>query len=141
VYYGLPTWYHPLKAKFKKRIEILHYKLLRLVVKDWYRLCPKDMLDTLGRATPDKFADYAVGNVVIKSINNGIPTRLRDEILANMYSLRRSGKLRSFDSARKRIGKQAIGNRTDDIIKIFDKRWTTLLSKDDIRKYLKRFIF
>jgi len=53
----------------------------------------------------------------------------------------RSGKLRSFDSARKRIGKQAIGNRTDDIIKILDKSWTKLHSKDDIRKYLKRFIF
>jgi len=99
LYYGLPTWYHPLKAKFKKRIEILHYKLLQLVVRDWYRLCPKDMLDTLGRATPDEFAAYAVANVVIKSLNNGIPRRLRDEILANMYSLRRSGKLRSFDSA------------------------------------------
>jgi len=141
LYYGLPTWYHPLKVKFKKHIEILHYKLLRLVVKDWYRLCPKDMLDTLDRATLDKFADYAIANVVIKSLNKGIPTRLHDEIIAKMYSLRRSRKLRSFDSARKRIRKQAIGNRTDNIIKIFDKSWTTLHSKDDVRKYLKRFIF
>jgi len=70
------------------------------------------------------YTGQAVANVVIKSLNNGIPTRLSDDILANMHSLRRSGKLCSFGSAQKRIAKQAIGNRTDGIIKIFDMSWT-----------------
>jgi len=64
-----------------------------------------------------------------------------EDILANMYSLRRSGKLRSFDSAQKRIGKQAIGNRIDNIIKLLNMNWTRLHKKDEIRKYLKRYVF
>jgi len=93
------------------------------------------------KTIPEKFAACSMGNVIIKSLNNGISTWLREGITPNMYSLRRSGKMILFDSAQKRNGKQATGKRTDDIIRLFDMNWTKLQKKDKIRRHIKSFIF
>jgi len=61
--------------------------------------------------------------------------------MGNFYTIRRSNQTRSSDAAKKRIGRQAIGNRTDDIVKLFDTNWTTLTDKHSIRKYLKKIFF
>jgi len=50
LYYGLPVWFDSLLQKHKQKMDVLHYKLLRLVIKDWQMLYPREMLDTLGRA-------------------------------------------------------------------------------------------
>jgi len=41
------------------RLNVMHYKLLRIIIKDWCRLYPREMLDTLGRIRPWNFAKYA----------------------------------------------------------------------------------
>jgi len=66
----------------------------------------------IDRANWERFATNSVRNVIIKSLKNGIPTRLKEDILADMYSLRRSGKMRRFDLAQKRIGKKAVVSYT-----------------------------
>jgi len=73
LFYAMPVWYEPSKIKHKTKLDTLHYKLLRLAVKDWGRLYPKDMLDTLGRAQPGQFANYATASIVINTHNSGLP--------------------------------------------------------------------
>jgi len=141
LYYGLPVWFHSMQRKHQDKIQVLHYKLLRVVVRDWQMVYPRDLLDTLGRARPIVFANYSVGSIIINAINQGLPSRLCSMISSNLYTVRRPLQTRSYDAAKKKIGRQAIGNRTDDILKLFDTNWTTLMDKHSIRKYLKNVFF
>jgi len=59
----------------------------------------------------------------------------------NMHTIRRTGQTRSFDAAKKRIGKQAGGNRIDQILSPFTNDWTTKINKHDIRTLLKKTFF
>jgi len=54
----------------------------------------------LGRAKPEQFAIYSTGSAIINCLNHGQPTRLRDKIMGNMYSMRQTQK--------KWISKQAL---------------------------------
>jgi len=46
----------------------------------------------------------------------------------------------NYDSSVKKIGKQAIGNRIDDVIKSLDNNWKTKTKKDEIRIDLKKLL-
>jgi len=59
----------------------------------------------------------------------------------NEYNFKRTGQTRFSDSSRKKIGKQAIGNKIDDTIKLLDNNWKTKKNKDEIKICLKRFVF
>lgn len=138
LYYGLPVWYDCLLKVHQQKMDVLHYKLLRIIVKDWRRIFPRDMLDTLGRAPPNAFAKYSTGNVIINTLNHGTPLRLYQTLSANLYQLRRSGQTRSFDASKKRIGKQSLRNRMDHILQSFTGDWHILVDKHEIRKFLKK---
>jgi len=43
LYYRMPVWYQPFHVKNKKKLEVLYYKLLQVVVKNWHRIYPKFM--------------------------------------------------------------------------------------------------
>jgi len=58
----------------------------------------------------------------------------------NEYNIRQNGQTRFYVSLRKRIGKYAIGNRIDDMIKLSDNNWETKTKKDEIRIYLKKLL-
>jgi len=129
----MPTWYDPLSVKHKRQMDVLHYKVLRVAVRDWYRSLPNSALDYLGRAKPGIFSSYAVGSVFLNSILNGKPARLLNMMLTNAYTIKRSGQLRFFDSSIRKIGKQSIANRIDDTTKHFELDWVNLKTKDAIR--------
>lgn len=59
----------------------------------------------------------------------------------NISTIRRTGQTRSFNAAKKKIGKQAIGNRTGHILHAFTNDWPTKLIKNDVRRYLKKTFF
>jgi len=82
---------------------------------------PKDMLDTLGLAWPIVFATF--GSTIFNAINEGLPSRLSSMISKNIYIPKRSGQIRAYNAVRKRIGTQAIGNRTDHILHLFNLHW------------------
>jgi len=42
LYYGIPVWYDALQKKDKLKMDTLHYKVLRVAVKDW-SLMSKDV--------------------------------------------------------------------------------------------------
>jgi len=48
LYCGIPIWYDALL----KKLDVLHYKSIRVVVNDWGRIFARDVLDTLDMALP-----------------------------------------------------------------------------------------
>jgi len=49
-----------------ERLNVKHYKLLRVTIKDWYRQFPREMLDLLGRMKTKNFSDYGVASAMTK---------------------------------------------------------------------------
>ena len=96
--YGIPVWYTPLlKDKYKQRLSVLHYKPLRLTIKDYSR----EMLDTIGRAKPDRWALYATALLIHNVRSIGAPVRLAEEIMKNEFRTRRSKRPQHFDESKK----------------------------------------
>jgi len=141
LFYGISVWHPALTVKQQKKMDILHYKALRVAVKDYMRIFPREMLDLLGRQKPHVIAQYMTGSFLINCYNSRVPSRLFAMIKTNEYVIRRSGKIRFYDSSKKRIGSQAIFNRLDTIVQRFDDNWTKLKKKDCIRIYLKKIFF
>jgi len=79
-YYGIPVWYDALLKKDKLKMVTRHNKVLRVAVKDWGRLCPRNMLDTLDRVIPQAFAKYAFGSVIVTTMATKYPQRLHNTV-------------------------------------------------------------
>jgi len=139
--YGIAVWYDSLLKKDKRKLDTLHYRALRVAVRDWRRELPRDMLDTLGRARPLTFANYSLGSIIINAYSTGIPERLGTFIRKNQYTRRRSSEILFYDSSRKKVGRQSIKNRMMSIMNTMDQKWTTLQGKNNIRRFLKKTFF
>jgi len=83
-----------------------------VVIKDWARLFPKEMLYLLARSKPALFASHATNSLFINLYHVKIHTRLHEMMTKNEFNLRRTEQTYFYDSSRKRIGRQAIGNET-----------------------------
>jgi len=59
----------------------------------------------------------------------------------NKYSIRRNGKTKFYDSSQRRAGRQALGNRLNDIFDNLCDNWTKASYKDAIQIYLKKIFF
>jgi len=103
-----------------RKIETLHYKALRVAVRDFGRLYPSEMLDLLGRQKPKIIDNYMTGSVFFNCYLSGKPARLWATMKDNEYQSKRLDQLRYFDSSRKRIGKQAFCNRIDEVVRQFN---------------------
>jgi len=99
------------------------------------------MLDTLGKAQPGQFANYATASIIINTFNSGKPKRLHDLLNENRYTIRRTGKTRFYDSSRGKVGRQSLGNRIDNIVIKFCDKWQTSRLKTKFRVYLKKLFF
>ncbi len=139
--YGIPVWYTPvLKDKHKQRLQVLHYKPLRIAIKDYERLYPREMLDLIGRAKPDAWAKYSTALLVSGIRGSGAPRRLANAIKANEYTTRRSERLQYYDGSKKRIGKQSIRNRVKDVLDDVDLTWWLPRPKQELKADLKRLL-
>ena len=143
-------WSTPsLNGVLKKKIDVAHYKLLRLAIQDFKKDYPREILDLVGRAKPTEWVGYAVANLVVSVVAAGIPTRLREQILSNEYKERRKPKdTRFFSSAKKRVGLQAIQNRLSHTMGLgrFDWRyleqdWKRTRGNEFLRRNLKGSFF
>jgi len=84
-------------------LDVLHFKVLRVAAKDWYRTLPNCALDFLGRAAPDVFSSYSIGSVSLTSVLSGKPIRLLNLMMSNACTIRRFSKLRFYDPSVHRI--------------------------------------
>jgi len=129
------------------------WTLIKVLITHWHQMslyCTRLFLFYWGKVMEKvdnnilmfvKEVKWTVGSTIISTLRYDLPKRLASNIRRNMYTTSRSGQSRSFDSSRKRIGKQAIENRIDGIIQQFDPNWTNLCNKHDTRIFLKKKFF
>ena len=121
-----------------RKLNSLHYRLLRTIVGDWKQVVSRDKLDELGRVRPSTWAKYSTASTVIKIIRDGHPVRLKDHILEGVYINDRSQAIRFFDRSKYKQGRQAIGNRIKHIFEEIKKPITFRESNNSIRLLLKK---
>ena len=129
--------WHTRKADIRK-LNSLHYRLLRTVECDWRCRISKNKLDELGRVRPSIWAKYATASLVIKILRDKRPGRLYCHLLDTCYKEERSGRLKFFDSSQYKPGRQALGNRLADLFSEITTQLTLLESDCTIRTTLKK---
>lgn len=139
-YYASQAWLGPHTKKMDlRKLNSLHYKLLRVCVYDWKNKVSRSELDLLGRARPSLWAKYSTANFTIKVLRDRQPARLHDHIISTLFHERRFPDVYKFyDKSKKKIGRQALGNRLKDIFDEFQTPLTLRESNGTIRLKLKR---
>ncbi len=67
--YACQVWSTPsLNCILKKKLDVAHYKLLRLAIQDYKKDYPCEMLDLIGRAKNTEWAGYAVSSLVVSVV-------------------------------------------------------------------------
>lgn len=140
MYYAAPVWLNvTLKSAYWLRLRTLHYRVLRAAVKDFKRRRPNRELDKVcQRATPRMWSHYATSSLVIKTLRDRSPQFLTEEIMTNLYTIRRRpNSARFFDNSRGKIGRSRFCNRLNVMNGLTD--WYGLdLGNDAIRIQLKK---
>jgi hypothetical protein len=138
-FYASPAWlgWHTRRMDVRK-LNSLHYRLLRTVVRDWKQEISRSKLDEIGRVGPETWAKYSTASTVVKIIRDDHPTRLRDHLKESMYHEERSGRVKFFDQSRLKQGRQAVGNRLKLIFDEINTKITFKESNDSLRLLLKK---
>jgi len=138
MYYGCQVWLgEHTRISQVKRLNSLHYKLLRIAENDWRREMSRRELDNIGRARPFTWSKYATASLVIKTMTAREPVELYQRISRNHYSERRKPwKMKFYNNSKTRTGLQGIENRIDFVGTLdFDHyNWT----KNSLRINLKK---
>jgi len=138
MYYGCQVWLgEHTRMSQVKRLNSLHYKLLRIAENDWRREMSRRELDNIGRARPFTWSKYATASLVIKTMTAREPVELYQRISRNHYSERRKPwKMKFYNNSKTRTGLQGIENRIDFVGTLdFDHyNWT----KNSLRINLKK---
>jgi len=125
-----------------RKLNGMHYKLLRIATNDWKNKMSRSTLDDIGCARPTIWAKYATSNLTIKLLRDKKPVRIYNHLINTLYYERRSkGVIKFYDNSRKRVGKQAIGNRLKSIFDEVAEPITFKESDNSLRKLLKRTFF
>ena len=140
-YYGAPAWLgsHTRKMDIRK-LNNLHYRLLRTAVCDWKHKIKtsREDLDRLGRARPSLWAYYISASTAIKIIRDDQPTRLNEHLLESIYCEDRSGRVKFYDRSRLKQGRQSFANRLRVVFESINTPITFKESNASLRIMLKR---
>jgi len=143
IYYGSQVWLgETTLSKHWHLLNILHYKGIRTVCRDFRKRKRKAELDSiLGRAKPKQWMKFSCCKLAIKLMQlerNGPPMSL--SLLQNLYYNDRTGKSSIMDTSRQKIGKESFKNRLL-CFKDIDFNWKNLPNDDALRITLKRVFF
>jgi len=138
MYFGSEIWLNELTAARSWRfLNSLHYKALRVIVKDPKNLISKvDLNASIKRATPRQWSLYSTAKLAINLMNGSTPMgmRLKEKCYIND---RIPGRGSIPDTSRLKIGRYSFTNRLQCQKKI-DFDWCTGISKDSLRINLKK---
>lgn len=139
-FYGSPVWLNGSNPYADlRRLNALHYRSLRIAVRDYKRRVPRSELDLLGRARPTTWSRFQASSIVIKTMNYCLPERLYNSIKANSYvERRRMLRPKFWNKSNYRIGKQALQNRAGELVNDVNFNWSDGISDDALRVNLKR---
>jgi len=118
LYYGSVFWLTPsLSQKNMNLVERIHYKALRLVVKDYKQRMSRDWIDcTTKRLPPRLWMKFNAASYFLK-LFYGLDHQLKASKLTNTYIKRRnSGLLFGYDTSKSKIGRQITKNWIGGII-------------------------
>jgi len=91
LYYGSQVWLGShTKVADIRRLNSVHYKLLRIVENDWKKSKRRADLDKIGRAKPSLWAKYSTANLVLKVMKTRLPQTLHASLVNNSYATRRN---------------------------------------------------
>jgi len=142
LYYACAVWLTPsLGKKNVKTVERLHFKALRLIIRDYRQKVSRNEVTTrTNRLPPDKWGKFAMASMFLNMHNANEPKKLLSKVSTNIYSrTRRQGLLFAFDASRTRIGRQSTRNWIGQTLCDIKIPWcNTLLSKNSIRLLLKK---
>jgi len=140
LYYGSQVWLgsHTKVADIRK-LNSVHYKLLRIVENDWKKRKRREDLDKIGRAKPSLWAKYSTANLVLKVMKSRQPQTLHGSLVETAYATRRNpDKIVFYDASRTKFRHQALWKRIAHIINDLNSTFHVNMSDDQIRICLKK---
>jgi len=141
LYYASPVWLTPsTSSRIIKEIERIHFKTLRIVVRDYKQRMNKDLISRATQRLPPKiWLRFAAATTLMKIWFNNAPERLRSAVFVNTYAKNRSeGLLFGFDNSNYKVGKQITKNWSGSVLAEVKVPWTSeVFSKDKLRTVLK----
>jgi len=143
IYYGSQVWLgETTSSKHWHLLNILHYKGIRTVCRDFRKRKRKAELDSiLDRAKPKQWMKFSCCKLAIKLLqlgSNGPPMSL--SLRQNLYYNDRTGKSSIMDTSRQKIGKASFKNRLT-CFKDINFNWKNVPNDDALRIALKRVFF
>lgn len=138
-YFGCLAWLNP-NTSYKniRRLNAIHFRVLRIAKRDYKCKLSRATLDAIGRARPTIWSKYIGASLIVKTIMKGIPSRLCDDLKANPYIERRKPwRMKFWSKADHRIGRQSITNRAGSLLNDVAFDWLPTISDDILRKSLK----
>ena len=111
-YYACQSWLGAHTRKDIRKLDSMHYRLLRIAKQDYKRKIGRAKLDEAGRARPTKWGKYATASTVIKILRDAEPRRLQVHIMKTLYYEQRNiNRIKFYNASPNCSGFQAIGNR------------------------------
>lgn len=142
LYYGSPAWLSPsIMGDRMRRLESIHYRCLRIIVKDYKQRISSEWIDAATqRLPPKKWCRFAAASTAIKIKQSQLPQRLHENIFRNTYAVaRKPGRLFGYDSSKSLVGRSSTKNWIGQTPGQIQPSWTnSLMSNDQIRRMLKR---
>jgi len=140
LYYGCQVWlgYHTRMSLIRK-LNSIHYKVLRIVEHDWKKKKKRHELDKIGRAKPTKWMSYSTGTLVIKIMRDKFPFCLYEKLSETVYQERRKpNRLLFYDKSISKFEFQAIQNRIRDYFYNFNFNHFPEINNNQLRIQLKK---
>jgi len=144
LYYCSELWFHSLSCKLKRKINLIHFFPLRLIMRDFKReLSYKTLCRITQRASPVELNDFKLAKCLISLSNNCTPFSLFQDLLVNVVVETRTPLRPWFlDTSRTRIGRQSFCNRVNNVSKRLSFDWYGIdITPSTIRKNLKPIFY
>jgi len=145
LYYACCVWLTPsLNKKILSTVESLHYRALRLIIRDYRQKISRTIItQRTKRLPPDKWTKFAIASLFLNMYGCNEPPTLLRQMSSNTYGKnRKPGYIYSFDSSRTKVGKQITKNWLGSAINDFSAPWSDrCLSKDSVRIFLKKMFY
>ena len=144
IFYGACIWFDQAKAKFKDKLQALHFRLLNTAVRDHgMKLTHQQLTERCRRATPKEWTNFVTASKVMKIVRDTQPIELHQLIMKNYFEeYRYPGVGLFFDSSKSKQGAQSLENRLI-FMRSIKKPWNlkSPLTNDEIRIELKLQFF
>lgn len=131
---------HLLTQDYRK-LESIHFRCLRLIVKDFRQRIPREWVTTATqRLPPRQWENFVASSLAIKIRQTCVPEKIYGNIFKNTYTLsRKEGRLFGYDSSKTVQGRAMSKYWIGSILgTIKTPRTDSNMSNDQICRLLKR---